>query len=219
MIFSSEPVDPEIDSAGYAELQKENLSQEFPGYRQIAWEPMRMLGGREGRLNRFEWQPTDGPRVTQIQIYYVEGERGYTATATAYAEDFPHQSRVLTEILDRLRIDDVPAGAQQETDPSLSLSVRDNSVAEQYELLFENEVAGKMEYRLRSSLIASVHTEVFERFQGRGWSDQLIARALEDAKEHGREVLPFCPLVAAYIQDHPEWISLVPEDRRADFGL
>jgi predicted GNAT family acetyltransferase len=34
------------------------------------------------------------------------------------------------------------------------------------------------------------------------------------------EVLPHCPFMAAYIREHPDdYLSLVPEDRRGQFGL
>jgi predicted GNAT family acetyltransferase len=32
-------------------------------------------------------------------------------------------------------------------------------------------------------------------------------------------VLPFCPFVNAYLKRHPEYLDLVPEERRAAFGL
>ena len=32
-------------------------------------------------------------------------------------------------------------------------------------------------------------------------------------------MIPVCPFVRAYIAGHPEYLDLVPEDRRAEFGL
>jgi hypothetical protein len=32
-------------------------------------------------------------------------------------------------------------------------------------------------------------------------------------------VLPYCPFVPKVIRDHPEFLELVPADRRADFDL
>ena len=43
--------------------------------------------------------------------------------------------------------------------------------------------------------------------------------ALSEARERGLRVLPQCPFVAEHIREHPEWLDLVPEDRRAEFGL
>jgi hypothetical protein len=32
-------------------------------------------------------------------------------------------------------------------------------------------------------------------------------------------VLPFCPFIRGYIQRHPAYLDLVPDDRRAEFEL
>ena len=32
-------------------------------------------------------------------------------------------------------------------------------------------------------------------------------------------VLPFCPFVNGYIESHPDYVELVPEDYRDKFGL
>jgi hypothetical protein len=32
-------------------------------------------------------------------------------------------------------------------------------------------------------------------------------------------VLPYCPYVTSWIRKHPEYVDLVPGDRRGDFGL
>jgi hypothetical protein len=107
VIFSSEPLEEGVDLERYALMQGELLGKEFPGYRELAFEPMRMLGHRHGYLRRFQWNPPDGAEVTQIQLYCVEGERGYTATATTVATNFPAVEPVLTDILLRLALDSI----------------------------------------------------------------------------------------------------------------
>jgi len=104
------------------------------------------------------------------------------------------------------------AGAEQ-------LTVTDAPGRERYELSVDGELAGYSAYRLRPELIAFVHTEIDERFQGRGLADRLIRFALEDARTRGLVVLPFCPFVKAFIERHPEFSELVPETFRAQFGL
>ena len=59
-------------------------------------------------------------------------------------------------------------------------------------------------------LIAFVHTEIDEAFQGQGLADKLIRFALEDARKPGLAVLPFCPFVNAFIERHREFEALVP---------
>lgn len=45
------------------------------------------------------------------------------------------------------------------------------------------------------------------------------AIALDDARERGLAVLPFCPFVRAHIQRHREYADLVPAARRGEFDL
>lgn len=100
-----------------------------------------------------------------------------------------------------------------------SIDVADSPERERYEIRVGEELAGFTQYRLRRGLIAFVHTEVDDRFEGRGLGSQLITFALDDARARGLAVLPFCPFVNAYIQRHPEYVDLVPEAHRTQFDL
>lgn len=100
-----------------------------------------------------------------------------------------------------------------------SIAVDDNPGAQRYEISVAGELAGFVQYRLDPRQIALIHTEIDDRFEGRGLGGRLIAQALEDARSRGLAVLPFCPFANAYIQRHPEYVGLVPEKRRAEFGL
>jgi uncharacterized protein len=64
-----------------------------------------------------------------------------------------------------------------------------------------------------------MHTEVAEKFGGRGLASALIRSALDTVRERGGQVLPYCPFVKAFIQKHPDYADLVPPARRAAFGL
>lgn len=104
VIASSEPVGPEIDTSRYSEVQGESLKEEFPGYREFAMEPLILIGDREARLRRFEWNPPDSEEISQMQVYYVEEGRGYTVTATATSVDFPRYDLQLAELIGGLTI-------------------------------------------------------------------------------------------------------------------
>lgn len=99
------------------------------------------------------------------------------------------------------------------------IEVADAPERERYELSKDGEVVGFAVYRLRSGLIAFVHTEVDERLRGHGLADRLIRFALEDARGRGLAVLPFCPFVKAFIERHREFEPLVPDVYRGQFGL
>lgn len=106
IIASSEPLGPETDLKAYAEAQEELLAREFPGYTQYSFEPMEVLGGgREGFVRRFEWFPPDSGLVMQMQFYYVENGRGYTATATAPSSEFERYEFVLLDVLEGLLLE------------------------------------------------------------------------------------------------------------------
>ena len=83
----------------------------------------------------------------------------------------------------------------------------------------DGDLAGFVAYRLRPGLIAFIHTEVDDAFEGHGIGSALVGEALEDARRRGLEVLPFCPFVNSYMQKHHEYVDLVSESRREAFGL
>jgi uncharacterized protein len=95
------------------------------------------------------------------------------------------------------------------------IAVADNPDERRYEIRVEGELAGFAQYRSRPGAITFTHTEIDDRFEGRGLGGKLIAFALDDGRERGLAVIPLCPFVRAYIQRHREYAELVPEDRRA----
>lgn len=105
VIVSSEPLSPEIDTRAYAQIQGDLLRKEFQGYREFVFEPTEIFGGRSGYLRRFEWAPPNSASIVQIQIYYVENGRGYTATATTRAADAKRFELDLRMVLGGLRIE------------------------------------------------------------------------------------------------------------------
>ena len=99
------------------------------------------------------------------------------------------------------------------------ITVTDNPDEARYEIRSDGELAGFVTYRLRSGLIELVHTEIDEEFEGRGLGSQLISFALDEARQRGLAVLPFCPFVNDYVKRHRRYVELVPEGRRAEFEL
>lgn len=88
------------------------------------------------------------------------------------------------------------------------LTIRDNPTAHRYETELDGELA-VVYYRLAGPTISFTHTEVPERFEGRGIGGALARFVLEDARARGLQVIPLCPFVKAYIERHPEYQSLV----------
>ena len=81
------------------------------------------------------------------------------------------------------------------------------------------ELAGFLTYHRRGQAMSLNHTEVEAAFQGAGLATKLARFSLDDARQRGLWILPFCPYVNSWIKKHSEYTDLVPEDRRAEFGL
>jgi hypothetical protein len=105
VIASSEPLDPSVDTARYAQLQGDLLGKEFRGFVEQEYREVELFGGRKGYLRAFEWRPPDGEPVTQIQIYHASGGRGFTATATTPSARFPEKEFLLRQIMADLVIE------------------------------------------------------------------------------------------------------------------
>ena len=68
-------------------------------------------------------------------------------------------------------------------------------------------------------VISLLHTEVADQFQGMGLASKLARAVLDEARTRGMAVLPYCPYIKSWMVKHPDYVDLVPRDRRAEFGL
>jgi uncharacterized protein len=101
----------------------------------------------------------------------------------------------------------------------VSVTVRNDPERRRYVAQLDGEPAGFAAYSHRPGVISFMHTEVDGRFKGRGVGSAIARAALEDARANREAVLPFCPFMNGWIRDHAEYRDLVPEGRRAEFGL
>lgn len=100
-----------------------------------------------------------------------------------------------------------------------TLRVADNPGESRYEAYEGAELAGFVTYTLETDVISFLHTEVERSHRGEGIAGEMARVALDDARARGLSVYPFCPYVSGWIQQHPDYVDLVPADRRAQFGL
>ncbi|ABL81996.1 MULTISPECIES: GNAT family N-acetyltransferase [unclassified Nocardioides] len=85
-----------------------------------------------------------------------------------------------------------------------------NSARSRYEAHIDGELAGFAEYQLTDELVTFTHTEVFEKFEGKGVGSALARFALDDVRAGGaRKVLPLCPFIKGWIGKHPDYVDLV----------
>ena len=59
--------------------------------------------------------------------------------------------------------------------------------------------------RAGQKLIIIDHTDVPAALRGRKIGEQLVRRAVEDARRDGITIMPLCPFAKAQIERHAEW--------------
>jgi hypothetical protein len=101
----------------------------------------------------------------------------------------------------------------------MTTTVQDNREQHRFEVHVDGTVAGFADYRLRDDTITFTHTEVGDEYEGEGLGSRLAAAALDAARDAGLAVIPSCDFIASYVKEHPEYIQLVPEQRRATYEL
>jgi predicted GNAT family acetyltransferase len=90
------------------------------------------------------------------------------------------------------------------------VEVTDNREQNRYEARVGGELAGIAEYHLTRSSIVFTHTQVLAGFEGHGVGSALARYALDDVRSKGdRDVVPVCPFIHGYIDDHAEYADLV----------
>jgi len=88
--------------------------------------------------------------------------------------------------------------------------VTDNPAENRYEARVDGELAGFAAYHLTRSSIVFTHTEVGPEFEGHGVGSALARFALDDVRAKGeRDVVPVCPFIHGWIDDHAEYADLV----------
>ena len=68
-----------------------------------------------------------------------------------------------------------------------------------YRLVVDGAVAELTYSRAGAAMIIIDHTGVPDALRGRGLGEQLVERAVADARQEGRKVLPLCPFAKALI--------------------
>ena len=103
---------------------------------------------------------------------------------------------------------------------SVAIVIRDRESEHRYELLVDDVLAVILVYEVRADTMSMNYTKVSDGFARRGLPTHLVAHVLDEARERRLAVLPSCSFVADYIARHPdEYLDLVPETRRREFGL
>ncbi len=82
--------------------------------------------------------------------------------------------------------------------------VRRDDAAGRFEMVVDGLV-GELTYRRMGERLVLVHTGVPDAIGHRGIAASLAEAAFEYAEAEGLRVVPQCPYVRAWLDDHPEW--------------
>lgn len=91
----------------------------------------------------------------------------------------------------------------------VAFEVRNNPENSRYELVVDGDLAGIADYSIIGDRVVIPHTEIQHRRRGQGLGAVLVRGALEDVRSTGRSVVPTCWFVARFIDEHPEFQSLL----------
>jgi predicted GNAT family acetyltransferase len=91
----------------------------------------------------------------------------------------------------------------------VSVTVVRNDELSRYDILVDDHVVGHADYHVDGDRQVFVHTEIDRAHRGQDLAAQLVRAALDDARENGMQVVPRCPYVAEFIQEHPDYADLV----------
>jgi predicted GNAT family acetyltransferase len=100
-------------------------------------------------------------------------------------------------------------------DRGMSFTVTDVPERERFEARDDDgTLAGVLTYQVTGPIVAYTHTKVEPEFEGRGVGAALARAALDDAKARSRTVVPICPFVSGWLNEHPEYETLVARSTR-----
>jgi uncharacterized protein len=90
----------------------------------------------------------------------------------------------------------------------MDVDVRDNPA----EGRFEAEIDGLMavaDYHIEGGSMVFTHFHVPAQFRNQGIGEDLARTALDAARARGMHIVPRCPFMASFVDEHPEYHDLL----------
>lgn len=78
-----------------------------------------------------------------------------------------------------------------------------------FEAHVDGEVAGVIAYEERAGRVIALHTEVEDRYKGKGVGSRLVSGMVDLLRQDGRALQPVCPFVSAWLERHPDRADVV----------
>ena len=91
----------------------------------------------------------------------------------------------------------------------METTVTDVPDADRYEIRDGDTLLGVAAYQRRGGTVVFTHTEVDPDSGRSGLGSTLVRGALDDVRAHGRQAVPRCSFVRAWIDRHPDYADLV----------
>lgn len=90
------------------------------------------------------------------------------------------------------------------------MKLEHNPAKHRYEAIDDGgTVAGFAAYRDGAGSRAFTHTEVSDAYAGQGVASGLARFAVEDVRDAGLRLVPYCPYIARWLKKHPEYAEIV----------
>lgn len=86
-----------------------------------------------------------------------------------------------------------------------------NKAEHQFELPVEGEIA-KLLYTLKGNILYLNYAYVPGNLRGKGVGGELMEAVLEYAQNEEWKVIPICSYTVFYLEEHPKWHRLLPND-------
>ena len=90
-----------------------------------------------------------------------------------------------------------------------TVRVIDDPAENRYEAFVGDTMVGFLQYRRTPKVVILTHTEVDPELERHGYGTALARHALDEARARGEHVIPRCPFVSAFVEDHLEYADVV----------
>jgi len=78
----------------------------------------------------------------------------------------------------------------------------------------EGALAGVLTYQLTGGIVAYTHTKVNPGFEHAGVGPALARAAMDDARAKSRTVVPICPFLSGWLDEHREYEQILARTTR-----
>lgn len=85
------------------------------------------------------------------------------------------------------------------------LEIVQNTDTSQFELKLDANSTAIVEYQIAGKNIIFTHTEVPQKYEGKGIASRLARHVLDYAVAEGFKIQALCPYIAMYVARHPEY--------------